>query len=208
MTTPFFPRRFHVTPGHCLLALLAVEFLLFLSQWFRWLPKGWPVLIAVAAVGVVMLGMFVWFGVALIFRRQFQFTLRSLLGMAVVVAVACSWFSAEFRTARRIELISASDCIVFGDDITTDEEGQLDPTKCASPTGPCSFPSGPVVPLTRMLGRGFFLNARAIVHVRSGACDDTPFLANIESVKSPACFACCRELAGPSIAGPFADARR
>ena len=56
-TTPPRLRRFHLTPGHCLLALLAVEFLLFLSQWFRWLPKGWPVLIAVAAVGLVVLGM-------------------------------------------------------------------------------------------------------------------------------------------------------
>ena len=53
-------RRSHLTPGHCLLAVLAVEFLLFLSQWFRWLPKGWPVLTAVATVGTVVLGMFVW----------------------------------------------------------------------------------------------------------------------------------------------------
>ena len=45
-------RRFHLTPGHCLLALLAVELLLFLSQSFRWLPEGWPVLLAVAAVAL------------------------------------------------------------------------------------------------------------------------------------------------------------
>ena len=94
-------RRFHLTPGHCLLALLAVEFLLFLSQWFRWLPKGWPVLIAVAAVGVVMLGMFVWFGVALVFRRRFQFSLRSLLVLVVVVALPCSWMAVEMKKARQ-----------------------------------------------------------------------------------------------------------
>jgi hypothetical protein len=62
-------RRFHLTPGHCLLALLAVEFLLFLSQWFRWLPKGWPVLIAIGNVGMVMLGMITWFGMVLPNRK-------------------------------------------------------------------------------------------------------------------------------------------
>ena len=93
-------RHFHLTPGHCLLALLAVEFLLFLSQWFRWLPKGWPVLIAVAAVCVVMAGMFVWLGVALVYGRRFQFSLRSLLVLVVVVALLCSWFMVELKVAR------------------------------------------------------------------------------------------------------------
>jgi len=95
------PRRLHPKPGHCLLALLAVEFLLFLSQWFRWLPKGWPVLIAVAAVGVAMLGMVAWFGVALVFRRRFQFSLRWLLVLVVVVAVPCSWMGVKVRQVMR-----------------------------------------------------------------------------------------------------------
>ena len=90
-------RRFRLTPGHCLLVLLALEFLLFLSQWFRWLPKGWPVLIAVATVVVVVLGMFVWFGVAVIFGRRFQFSVRSLLVLAVVVALPCSSLAVEMK---------------------------------------------------------------------------------------------------------------
>ncbi len=176
MPTAELQSRFRLTPGHCLLALLAVEFLLFLSQWFRWLPKGWPVLIAVAAVGVVMLGMLVWLAAALIFRWRFQFSIRSLLVMAVVVAVPCSWFSAELRTARQIELISASDCIVFGDDIT-DDEGQLDPTRIESPTGPCRFPSGLAYSLPAMLGRDFFHNARTIVHVKNDLPDGRNYFA-------------------------------
>ena len=94
-------RHFHLTPGHCLLALLAVEFLLFLSQWFRWLPKGWPVLIAIAAVGVLMILMLGWFGVALVFRRRFQFSVRSLLVLTIAVALPCSWLVVERAGAKR-----------------------------------------------------------------------------------------------------------
>jgi hypothetical protein len=43
-TVPTSKRRGHLTPAHCLAVLLAVEGLLFPSQQFRWLPKGWPVL--------------------------------------------------------------------------------------------------------------------------------------------------------------------
>jgi hypothetical protein len=100
-TTPPRVRRFHLTPGHCLLALLVVEFLLFVVDWLRWLPKGYAVLIAVAAVGVAVLAMFVWFGVAVVFRRRFQFSLRSLLVLTVVVALPCSWFAWEMKEAKK-----------------------------------------------------------------------------------------------------------
>jgi hypothetical protein len=73
MRSSIVTRRFFFKPGHCLLALLAVEFLLFLAQRFRWPPKGWPVLLAVAAVGAVILAMFAWFGIALVLRRRFQY---------------------------------------------------------------------------------------------------------------------------------------
>ncbi len=96
-------RWFRLTPGHCLAALLGVEFLLFLAQWSRWLPKGWPVLIAVAAVGVVILAMFAWFGIALVFRRRFQFSLRSLLVLTVAVALPCSWLTVEREKKKSIE---------------------------------------------------------------------------------------------------------
>ncbi len=114
-------RRFHLTPGHCLLALLAIDFLLFLSQWCCWLPKAWPVLIAVAAVGLVMLGMVVWFGVALVFRRRFQFSIRSLLVLVVVVALPCSWMAVEMQRAKK----QAEACTEISDSsYDYDDEGE------------------------------------------------------------------------------------
>src|SRR5580700_10559970 len=71
------------TPGLFTAILLAVECLLILSERFQWLAfnqhKGLTVLIALAAVGVTILFMFMWFIAALIFRLRFQFSIRSLL---------------------------------------------------------------------------------------------------------------------------------
>ena len=44
--------------------------------------------------------MVVWFAVAMVFRRRFQFSLRSLLVLVVVVALPCSWLAVEMRQAR------------------------------------------------------------------------------------------------------------
>ena len=71
-------RWFHPTPGHLLLVLLAIEGILFFADW-QWIPKGWAVLIAVAAVGVFLIGMLLWFALALVFRWRFQFSIRSLV---------------------------------------------------------------------------------------------------------------------------------
>jgi hypothetical protein len=89
----------HPTPGRLLVALLAVEGALLLSE--RWFPKGWAVLIAIAAVAVTMVLMLLWFGVALLFHRRFQFSIRSLLVLTVAVAVPCSWLAVEMKCARR-----------------------------------------------------------------------------------------------------------
>ena len=96
-------RWFHPTPGRLVLALLAVEVLLWLSRRFGWLGwhKGHAVLTGLAMVGVAMLVMLVWFGVALVFRWRFQFSIRSLLVMAVVVALPFSWLAAEMQAAKR-----------------------------------------------------------------------------------------------------------
>ena len=91
-------RWFHPTPGKLLVVLLAVEGGLMLSK--PWFPKGWAVLIAVAAVGVFLLVMLLWFAVALLFRRRFQFSLRSLLVLTVAVAVPFSWLAVEIKWAR------------------------------------------------------------------------------------------------------------
>lgn len=92
-------RWFHPTPDRLILVLLAVEGLLFMADWFRWLPKGWPVLIGIAAVGAVMLLMVLWFLLGLLFRWRFQFSVRSLLVLVVAVAVPCSWLAVEMKKA-------------------------------------------------------------------------------------------------------------
>ena len=84
-------RWLSLTPVHAMLGMLAVEGLLMLSERFRWFPfnqhKGWTVLVTVAAV-------LVWFILNLLLRRRFQFSLRALLVLVVVIAVPCSWMAA------------------------------------------------------------------------------------------------------------------
>jgi hypothetical protein len=58
------------------------------------------VLIAMASVGVAMLVMLLWFIGSLLFHWWFQFSIRSLLVLAVVVAVLCSWLMVENQRAR------------------------------------------------------------------------------------------------------------
>ena len=101
-TTQARTRWFHITPGYFVIALLAIEVLLWLSERFGWVGwhKGYAVLTGVAAVGVAMLLMLAWFAVALVFRRRFQFGIRSLLVLVVVVALPCSWLAVEMKKAR------------------------------------------------------------------------------------------------------------
>ena len=98
-------RWYCLTPDRFVVGLLVMEVCLLLSAWFQWFPvnrhKGWTVLIAVMAVGLGFLVMFLWFLAALLFRRQFQFSLRSLLLLVVVVAIPCSWLATEMRAARK-----------------------------------------------------------------------------------------------------------
>ena len=95
-------RWYLLTPDRVVLLLLAVECLLWLSNWLGWPAwhKGYAVLTCLAAVGGAMILLLVWFGAALVFRWRFQFKIRSLLLMAVVVAIPCSWVKAEFRAAK------------------------------------------------------------------------------------------------------------
>ncbi len=94
-------RRFRLTPARFVIGLLVVEGLLWLSDRFGWLGwhKGYAVLTAVASVGVATLVMLGWFGVALVFGRRFQFSIRSLLVLVVVVALPCSWLAVEMKKA-------------------------------------------------------------------------------------------------------------
>ena len=44
---------------------------------------------------------FLWFLAALLFRLRFQFSIRSLLLLTVVVAIPCSWLAVEREQARK-----------------------------------------------------------------------------------------------------------
>jgi len=98
-------RWYRLTPDRFLAALLAVEGLLLLSERFEWFEfnrhKGWTVLVGVATLGVAVLLLFLWFAAGLLFRRRFQFSIRSLLGFVLVCAVVCSWLAVQMQQARR-----------------------------------------------------------------------------------------------------------
>ncbi len=100
--TRFGARRFRPKPSWLVLGSLATTGLLWLSNWLCWPPwhKGYAVLSAVAGVGAAMLLMFAWFAVAVVFRWRFQFSIRSLLLLVVVVALPCSWLGVEIKKAR------------------------------------------------------------------------------------------------------------
>jgi len=97
-------RWYRLTPSWLILGLLVVECLLWLSERFQWFAftqhKGWTVLFAVASVGIAIVLMLLWFVIALIFRRRFQFGIRSLLVLTVVVAIPFSWLAVEMKAAR------------------------------------------------------------------------------------------------------------
>ncbi len=126
MTTPA-PRTGcrRIGIGQLLIGLLLVDGFLFVCERTQWLAvgaqKGLPVLIAVAAVSAFALVMLLWFLVAVLFRRRFQFGLRSLLLFPVVVAVPCSWLTVEIRAAdKQRKLLEAAcqqwdyDCVELG----------------------------------------------------------------------------------------------
>ena len=120
--------RFHRTPNWLILALLVVECLLWMSERFQWPTwhKGYAVLIAVASVGVVFWIMLLWLVVSLSFRWRFQFSIRSLLVLPVVVALPCSWFACEMRKAERQaavvqEIKNVGGSVVYDLDVDTSE---------------------------------------------------------------------------------------
>src|SRR5689334_12270618 len=92
--------RLRITPGRIAAAILIGEGVLFLSNWLGWWHKGYAVLscISVACAGILLV--LLWFLAALLFRLQFQFSLRSLLLLTLAVAVPCSWLAAELRRAK------------------------------------------------------------------------------------------------------------
>ncbi len=96
-------RWFRLTPDRCLLGLLTVEGCLLLSERLGWFPKGWAVLTAIAAVGVWLLLMLLWYVASLFLRWRFQFSLRSLLVLTLTVAMPFSWLAVRMQEARKQE---------------------------------------------------------------------------------------------------------
>ena len=98
-------RWYHLSPDRLIGGLLAIEGFLFLSERFQWFAfnekKGYTVLIAVAAVGLVVVVMLVWLLVSLLFHWRFQFSVRSLVVLVVVVAIPCCWLPVKMREAER-----------------------------------------------------------------------------------------------------------
>jgi hypothetical protein len=95
-------RRYHwlrPTPDRFVVALVLAEFLLWLSDWLGWPPwhKGYGVLACIAVVTLFFLTIVVWFGSAMVFRRSFQFSLRSLLLFVIAAALPFSWLAVEMR---------------------------------------------------------------------------------------------------------------
>jgi hypothetical protein len=99
------PHWYRLTPDHCAVALLVVECLLWLSERFQWLAlnaqRGSTVLIAVVAVGAMIVSTLLWLIVAILLHWRFQFGIRSLLLLAVAVALPSSWLAVEMNMARQ-----------------------------------------------------------------------------------------------------------
>jgi hypothetical protein len=134
MPTPALNRRFYPTPGWLVVLSLATTGILFLSERYQWFPfnlhKGWTVLIAVAAVGVVLVVMFFWWIVALVFRLRFQFGIRMLLVLTLAVALPFSWLAVEMKRAtdqRKLaeEIGKRHGAVVYDLDYLTRAQGSV-----------------------------------------------------------------------------------
>ncbi len=109
MTEPTATRRwFRPTPGWLIFGVLVVEGLLWLSERLRWFPAGWAAAIVLVVVGATLLLMLFWFIGSLLFRWRFQFSVRSLLALTLIIAVPCSWIAERIRQVRREKEIVAA----------------------------------------------------------------------------------------------------
>jgi hypothetical protein len=99
------PRWFRLTPDRLVWALLATEVILWLSERCRLFvfsdEKGLAIILALAALGLVILWFSLWYLSALFHRRRFQFGIRTLLAITVAVAVPFSWLAVEINRAKR-----------------------------------------------------------------------------------------------------------
>jgi len=94
-------RWYKPTVGKFLLALVASQVVLYLSQYYKWFWfnqfRGHTVVITVAATAI---GLLLIAGVVVLGRKA-QFTLATLLLMAPVMAIPCGWLVREMNQAQR-----------------------------------------------------------------------------------------------------------
>lgn len=100
MPDPKPTRWFHHTPDRLVIGLLVVEGTLLASDRLHSFPKGYAVLLAAATVALAVLFLLLWFADSLLFRRRFQFGIRSLLLFTLAIATVCSWLTNDIRWAR------------------------------------------------------------------------------------------------------------
>jgi hypothetical protein len=100
--TPISAGRPLSVPDRLVLLLLVAVVQLFTSNWLGWphWHRGYAVVTCVATVAAALLVMALWWALALMFRRRFQFGIWSLLALCVVAAVPCSWMAVEIKNAK------------------------------------------------------------------------------------------------------------
>jgi hypothetical protein len=142
------PRWYRLAADRLVGILLAMECVLWLSerlQWPHW-HKGYAVLTVVTIVGVAFMGMLFWFVVALFGLWRFQFSIRSLLAMVVVVAIPCSWMTVEMKAAEmQREALKRMDVTHWWDDSRAEIgfDYQFDAGDILSPKPKGATPGGP-----------------------------------------------------------------
>jgi hypothetical protein len=98
-------RWFHLTPERLVGALLLAEIFLWLSDRCGWFglseSKNLAVLLAIGLLGLSLLMFFLGYLSALVYRRRFQFGIRTLLLLMLAVAVPFSWLAVEIEKAKR-----------------------------------------------------------------------------------------------------------
>lgn len=181
MTTPEPKRRWYrLTPDRFVIALLVIECLLWLSDRFQWLGfnhhKGWPVLIAVAAVVVAGLAMLLWWAAGLIFHWRFQFGIRSLLAFCLACSIAVAWLGVEMRQARRQQKAVESIRSLHVVNYDWEFDANHYPIAHAAPTGPGW--------LRKMLGDDFFsaVVSVGITQMTDAGVENLKGLTNLEAL--------------------------
>ena len=96
--------RHHVSPGLLLSALFAIVSLLWISEQFGLLwphrQKGWAVLAAVSAVGLFVLATVAWWVGSILWGLWFQYTIRILFALALLVAWVSAWLAVDLKRAE------------------------------------------------------------------------------------------------------------